>query len=283
MKRAISRIIRITAVAGAMSVAVGMVSAIPAGAQATDLPVVTIDMDGSSITVGGALQSGAVQVEATTTAANSDPVLFHLAPGVTADDFYAALASKPVQQDPNATLPYGSIVLNAQMAKGSATLVTELDPGDYVALDATKRDLTKWPRSAFAVAEAAQPAALPAADAKVRAIDFGFRGPKTLHDGDAVRFENDGYVVHMIDGLRTRNAEDAKKVAGYLRDGDFGKANKLIVGFEDLLGVVSPGAVLQRALDIKPGSYVLACFMTTQDGRVHVVLGMVRPITVAKG
>jgi hypothetical protein len=32
----------------------------------------------------------------------------------------------------------------------------------------------------------------------------------------------------------------------------------------------------------KPGVYVLACFMNTQDGRVHTQLGMERTIRIVK-
>jgi hypothetical protein len=38
----------------------------------------------------------------------------------------------------------------------------------------------------------------------------------------------------------------------------------------------------QAVLDVKPGWYVQACFMDTQDGREHTTLGMERVIRVAK-
>jgi hypothetical protein len=39
------------------------------------------------------------------------------------------------------------------------------------------------------------------------------------------------------------------------------------------LGTSSPGAMQQEVVTAKPGMYVLACFMTTQDGREHKRLG----------
>jgi hypothetical protein len=38
----------------------------------------------------------------------------------------------------------------------------------------------------------------------------------------------------------------------------------------------------QQVLNAKPGTYVLACFMSTRDGREHTRLGMVRTIHVVK-
>lgn len=280
MQRAISRTIGIITVAAVLSVA-GVVSASPAGARTTDLPVITIDIEGKTITVGGTLVSGAVEIDTTTTKANASPVLFRLNAGVTAADFYAALSSPELQNDPNVASKYGSIVLNSHLNEGTSAVQTRLSPGEYVALDSTKRDASVWPHAEFTVAAAAEPASMPAADAKVRAIDFGFRGDKTLHVGDVVRFQNAGYVVHMIVGLRTRNADDAKEVASALRTGE-GKVNDLVTGFASFLSPVSHGAMLQETLDVKPGWYVLACFMATQDGQEHTLLGMERVIQILK-
>ena len=38
----------------------------------------------------------------------------------------------------------------------------------------------------------------------------------------------------------------------------------------------------QQVLNAKPGYYVQACFMDTQDGREHTQLGMERVIRIAK-
>ena len=38
----------------------------------------------------------------------------------------------------------------------------------------------------------------------------------------------------------------------------------------------------QMVLDGKPGYYVEACFMDTQDGREHVQLGMERLVRIVK-
>jgi hypothetical protein len=280
MKRVISRTIASAALAVSISVASAGVSVNAADARGLDLPTISIAMDGASITVGGTLQSGAVQVEATTTQeAFGAPMLFRLNDGVTPEDLFAALASPELQDANNAAL-FGSIVFDAQVAAGTSDVQTTLESGEYVAFDTRKNDPTNWPHTTFSVAEAAQPASLPAADATIHAIEFGFRAPNTLHDGDLVRFRNDGFLVHMVIGLRTRNAADARQVAALLLAGKDAKTRHLTVGFEAFMFPVSTGAVQQQALDVKPGRYVLACFMTTQDGREHTQLGMVDIVKV---
>ena len=42
------------------------------------------------------------------------------------------------------------------------------------------------------------------------------------------------------------------------------------------------GAYVQETITAKPGIYVLACFMNTQDKRNHTVLGMERIIKIVK-
>ena len=280
MKRVISRSMITAAVAIGLFVTSVGVPVNAADARSLDLPTISIAMDGASVTVAGTLQSGAVQVESTVTqVAAADPMLVRLNPGVTADDVFAALAT-PELQDPNNASHYGSIVFDAEVAKGTSDIQTTLQPGEYIAFDTRKNDPTKWPHATFSITESTQPASLPAASATIRAIEFGFRGPAKLHDGEIVRFQNDGFLVHMIIGLRARNATDARQIAQLLLAGKDAQVGRLVVGFAGFMSPVSTGAVQQQVLDVKPGRYVLACFMDTQDGREHTLLGMVRLVKV---
>ncbi len=97
-----------------------------------------------------------------------------------------------------------------------------------------------------------------------------------------MRFENDGYLVHMIDGIGVKNASDAKKVTALLLAGKDNAAQKLATGFFAGAGPLSPGGMQQLKLNAKPGVYVLVCFMDTQDGREHTQLGMERTIRITK-
>ena len=97
-----------------------------------------------------------------------------------------------------------------------------------------------------------------------------------------MRAENDGFLVHMDVLIGARNKAGAEKIAALLKAGKDNTAQKLATGFVDLMDPASPGAMQQEVLNAKPGYYVQACFMDTQDGREHTQLGMERVIRIAK-
>jgi hypothetical protein len=98
-----------------------------------------------------------------------------------------------------------------------------------------------------------------------------------------VRVENDGYLVHMDVLIGARNKAGAKKIIALLKAGKDHRAQSLATGFVNLLGPSSPGAMQQEILNAKPGYYVQACFMDTQDHREHTVLGMERLVQIKHG
>jgi hypothetical protein len=108
-------------------------------------------------------------------------------------------------------------------------------------------------RSHFKVLASKAPAALPAPAAVERTIEFGFKGPKTLHDGELVAFENEGFLVHMDLAFPVKSMKAAKTAV------------------RDL-----------QTITAKPGIYVQVCFMQTQDGRDHTRLGMERIIKITR-
>jgi hypothetical protein len=87
----------------------------------------------------------------------------------------------------------------------------------------------------------------------------------------------------MVIALPAKNKASAEDLNAALLQGNQKKANKLVAGPPlALMGSVGPGAMHQQVLKAKPGFYVLACFMNTQDGRVHTQLGMERIIRIIK-
>jgi hypothetical protein len=124
---------------------------------------------------------------------------------------------------------------------------------------------------------------LPTPAATIRAIDFAFRGPSTLKDGELVGFENEGFVVHMDIAFPVKNLKAAKKAVKALLAGNERAVGKLIAGPPvTFTGPVSNGAYQQETITAKPGIYVEACFMNAQDGHSHTVLGMERIIKITK-
>lgn len=256
-----------------------------AAQAATTLPTVTATVSASSIALSGALQSGAVNIASTATGGKEPSVvLFALKPGVSLSEFYAVLDANKLGKDPNAASKLGSIVFDAEAGKGKPSEAqTILAPGQYVAFNAEGEKSSQWPRSSFAVAASLSPVALPAAQATVKTIDFGFRGPSVLKVGELVRFENEGYLVHMDFAFPVKSKKAARLVLKALATGHEKGLEKLVAGPPaGFAGPLSTGGFQQELITAKPGWYVQACFMPTQDGRPHTLIGMERIIKIVK-
>jgi hypothetical protein len=274
------RIVSLAATATVLGVLVAGGLTVAASSAASGLPTLTLATNGKSITVGGTLQSGAVNVVSTVTKeAQGHPALIRLDPGVSLATVKAAV--KGHGGDFNYLDPYGALVFSTTVNKGaSSSYETSLEPGKYVALDLTGNG--KAPQTLFTVSQAANPASLPAPQATVASIEFAFRGPGTLHDGELVRFENQGFLVHMIVAAGVKNEHNAKKLTALLKAGKDNQAMKLATSFPTFDGGLSSGQMQQEVISAPPGIYVLACFMNTQDGREHTQLGMERTIRIVK-
>jgi hypothetical protein len=268
--------------AGALiALAGGLGGGVPA--QAAALPTVTVSVTASSITVGGALQSGGVNVVSTATGVKEAGVVFVLLkPGVNPADAFAFSSSKETK-DLNNVSKLGSIVFNAEVSAGHPSEVQSyLQPGTYIAL-ATGEEGPPKAHTSFTVTASKAPVALPAPQATLRSIEFGFRGPSVLKAGELVRFENEGFVVHMDVAFRAKSRKAAKELVGLLRAGKERGIGRLLAGPPaGFAGPLSPGAYQQETITAKPGWYVQACFMDTQDRRSHTVLGMERIIKITK-
>jgi hypothetical protein len=250
-----------------------------AGASAAStLPTLNVAVTGKTgIKVSGSEVSGAVNVTSTFSGQGQGGYgLVRLDQGVSFPEALHAVQSH--RGDPNALTPFGSLVVAAD---APGTVQTVLTPGDYVALNLTGNGPAAN-IAQFTVTPSSSPAALPAAAATETSIEFGFNGPRVLHDGTVVRAENGGYLVHMDVLIGARNRAGAEKIAALLKAGKDNAAHKFATGFVDLMDPASPGAIQQQVLNAKPGYYVQACFMDTQDGREHTQLGMERLVRIVK-
>jgi hypothetical protein len=254
-----------------------------ASAQAAPLPTLTLTITKSSITVAGATQSGGVNVVSTATGVKeASVILFLLKPGATFDDVEAAI--QKAHGDTNVTGKYGSIVFNAEVTPGhSSEAQTYLQPGQYVAVLPGGEGKGSKAHALFTVTASASPVALPAPQATIRSIEFGFRGPSTLHDGELVRFENEGFLVHMDVAAPVKNMKAARQAVKDLLAGKEKALEKLFSGPPaGFAGPLSHEAFQQETITAKPGIYVEICFMDTQDRRSHSLLGMERIIKIVK-
>jgi len=252
-------------------------------AQASPLPTLSLTITKSSITVGGATQSGAVNVVSTASGVKeASAILFLLKPGVSAAELEGALKSGAAK-DPNGVSKYGAIVFDAEVTPAHTNEAqTILQPGQYVALAGEGMGPPKL-KAPFTVTAAPSPVLLPAPQATIRTIEFGFRGPTTLHDGELVRFENEGFLVHMDVAFPAKSKSAAQKIVNDLLTGKEKGIEKLVGGEPfGFAGPLSSGAYQQETITAKPGWYVQACFMETQDGRDHTRLGMERIFKIVK-
>lgn len=267
----------------ATSVAVlvsGLVLAAAPSVAAGSLPTLTLAVTKSSITVGGSKVAGAVNVVMTVTGEKSDgPALLLVRPGVSLSAVERAIGRLGPNTPLDAIDPYVSIVFDGVAAEGAPTSAeTWLQPGTYLAVNNGNG------HAVFTVAPNAHPALLPTPAATVRAIDFAFRGADTLHDGELVRFVNDGYLIHMFLFAQAKSVADATKAEALLLAGKPSLALKRYsTGLHGMFaGPLSHAELQQQVIDEPPGVYVIVCGMNAQDGRDHYELGMVRTITIVK-
>jgi hypothetical protein len=261
------------------AIASGLAMTAAASMAAGTLPTLTLAMTKTSITVGGQKVSGAVQIDTTVSGeASDDPTLLMIKPGVTTAALKNVLGSfgnKPL----DAIDPYGTIVYDGAPALRGQTTTTDavLPAGRYIALD------TGNGHALFTVTRSARPATLPRAAATVTAIDFAFRGASTLHDGELVRFTNDGYMIHMAQAAQTTSVATAKKAEADLLKGNANGAKKYAIAAPiTLAGPISSGESQESVITAPPGVYVMWCAMNTQDGREHFQLGMFRTIRIVQ-
>ncbi len=272
---------RATLLALAAALSVGLLQA--GASQAATPPTANVAITPSSATVTGALESGAVNISVTDTGVKEASVLLlQLKPGTTVADAEALLATK-AGHDPNSASAVGSISFDVEANPGPpAEAMTVLSTGEYLVIVGEGEKPPKV-RAHFTVKASKAPAALPAPAATERSIDFGFKGPTTLKDGELVAFENEGFLVHMDVAFPVRNMKAARAAVKDLLAGRQKALGKLIAGPPvTFAGPVSHGAFQEETINAKPGIYVQACFMQTQDGRDHSLLGMERIIKIAK-
>ena len=254
-----------------------------AAQAATPLPTVTVAVTPRSITVGGTLQSGAVNVVASDTASRKQRACCSmLNAGVSAAEVEAFIRPGG-SKDPNCLDKYGSIVFNTEVNPGASTRSTDQPAAGRIPRAVPARRRRPKGTRFFTVTAAVSPAALPTPQATVRSIEFAFRGPTTLKDGELVRFENAGFLVHMDIAFPVKNMKAAKTVVKDLLSGKEKGLEKLVDGAPvTFAGPLSSGAYQQETITAKPGIYVQVCFMETQDGRPHTLLGMERIIKITK-
>jgi hypothetical protein len=257
----------------------------PVASGTSALPTLNVALQGTKgIVVSGSEVSGAVSVVSSITGRSHGAYgLVRLnpnePPAVAIAQGFGAVQSHGGNE--NALTATGDAIVVS--ADAPSTVQTVLTPGTWVALNISGMGQPGF--TVFNVSQSATPAALPAAAATEKSIEFGFRGSRVLHQGTMVRARNGGYLVHMIDLIGVRSKAAGNALIARFRAGFVSRraARPFLNGvFIDLLNPASPGALQQQVLHAPRGWYVEACFMNTQDGREHTQLRMDRLVRVVR-
>lgn len=112
---------------------------------------------------------------------------------------------------------------------------------------------------------------------RVEGADYAFTVPATIKSGITVfNLVNVGRDVHAMTLLALPAGRTVKQFLD-----DF-KASKKTPPWAPILGesgTVKPGMEAFVTARLKPGRYVLACFLAAADGRSHTEVGMVQMVT----
>lgn len=272
--------LRFRTVACAATVTISLTLLMAATSQANQLPTLKLAVTKQNVTVTGQMVSGAVNIAITVSGEPLDnPGLILLKPGVTAAQFLKVVSSMGQNGSFDAIDAYGTLVFDSPDALKGSTTVTQavLPPGNYIAVNNGNA------HTSFTIAAASSPAQLPKPQASISAIEFGYTGSSTVHDGELVRFSNHGYLIHMVQAAKVASVGNAEKAEAALRAGKTSVAQKYAITQPAMwMAPISPGQAEQYVMSASPGIYVVFCSMTTQDGRPHYELGQYKTIKVVK-
>jgi len=117
----------------------------------------------------------------------------------------------------------------------------------------------------------------------VRATDYKFDAPDSIPAGTtSLRLENAGKEVHHLWLVQLK---DGRTYDQFMRAMDSWSSPSMPGWVTDAGGPndVSPGLTASAIVTLEPGRYVLVCYVPAVDGRLHVMHGMVKQLTVTTG
>lgn len=114
----------------------------------------------------------------------------------------------------------------------------------------------------------------------VTALDYSYTGPDTIPAGlTTFRMANGGKEPHQMQLIRLDSSKTAQDMMA-LPPGSPAPAWEVLVGGPN---AAVPGDTANATLDLEPGKYVMLCFIPGEDGKPHVMKGMMRPLEVIPG
>lgn len=113
----------------------------------------------------------------------------------------------------------------------------------------------------------------------IMASDFAFDAPDTLPAGVVtVRLMNHGQELHHAQFVRLNDDVSFPELLAALQaEGDGALRLTTLAGGP---GALDPSKMTEVTLNLTPGTYALACFISSPDGIPHLAKGMLKPLTV---
>jgi hypothetical protein len=256
------------------TVAVLVASAAFATAQ-TSVPTVGVSAGPSAITLtpSGSIAPGPTRFRVTRTGRRDvDFTLVTLRAGVSVSALRATLARS---QDAALGLVFveADTSLSGPVTTKSITVTLRANV-TYVAVSGSGR---RFGLTTFTTTGTPNGAPRPAADATIRMVDYGFKGPGTLPRNGTIRVTNRGDAFHFALAFPLRPGASARRAGTALRTNDQKALGRLVAGPPvDVQGVISPGTTNDNPVRFaRRGRVVLVCFFGE-----HNRLGMYRVFKV---
>ncbi len=183
--------------------------------------------------------------------------------GVTVDELRQSLSN------PRSVKALGQVFLEATVASGKAVTVDLRPNTTYVAVVGQGRStaLTSFTTGAPTGAQAPRP------DRRIRMVDYGFKGPKTLPRNGRIRVENAGTAFHFAIAFPLRRGVSGRQVGRALRGTNERALGRVVAGEPvDVQGLISPGSTNDNEVSFgRRGRFAMVCFFSE-----HNRLGMYR-------
>lgn len=231
-------------------------------AAQTPVPTVAVTASGSSITLtpSGPLAAGPTRFTLT---GKGEFDLVTLRAGVTVDQLRQTLSRS---QDAALAL----VFIEATAPEPGREVTVDLRANTtYVAVSIAGRSsaLTSFATGAPNGARA------PGPDARIRMVDYGFKGPNTLPRNGRIRVQNQGSTFHFALAFPLRRGVSNTRVGRVFRGGNEKAVGRIVAGPPvTVQGVISQGSTNDNEVQFaRKGRYAMVCFFGE-----HNRLGMYR-------
>ena len=231
-----------------------------AGAQ-TSVPTVAVTAAGGNVTLepSGPIAAGPTRF---TYSGRGELSLATLRAGVSVDQLRRTLSRSQVAA-------LGQVFLEAAVLPSRAVTVDLRPNTTYVAAATAGRSpaVTTFTTGAESGARAPTP------DARIRMVDYAFRGPNTLPRNGSIRVDNDGTTLHFAIAFPLRPGVSGRQVRRAFRGTNERALGRVVAGEPiDVQGLISQGSTNDNQVRFpRRGRYGMVCFFSE-----HNRLGMYR-------